>query len=73
MISTIRSLQGCLSCQLLQDHEDVTRFVILEVWQGIEVHKAAAQNIPKAQLEQTMTLLAELPSGSYYNALKAPV
>ena len=46
VIHMIASSAGCLSCQLLQSHENPTRFVILEAWDSIESHQAAVRDIP---------------------------
>jgi quinol monooxygenase YgiN len=46
VIPMIASSTGCVSCHLLQSHENPTRFVVLEVWNSIESHQAAVRNIP---------------------------
>lgn len=69
IVPVIQALEACVSCQLLQDHQDGARFVVLEVWKSIEAHHAAAANIPKERVLQMMALLAEPPSGLYYEAV----
>jgi quinol monooxygenase YgiN len=32
IVPTIASSTGCLSCQLLQSHENPRRLVVIEVW-----------------------------------------
>ncbi len=64
----IESSDGCRSCQLLQGEEDPTRVVVIEVWDSIEVHKAALKRIPPGAVEKTMQLLVEPPQGAYYHS-----
>ena len=35
ILPIIRSSQGCVSCQLLQDQEDAAKFVMIEVWDSV--------------------------------------
>ena len=62
----IEASDGCQSCQLLQDLEDPTRIVVIEVWESTEAHRASVKNIPPDALQQAMTLLAGPPKGGYY-------
>jgi quinol monooxygenase YgiN len=68
VVPTIESSAGCRSCQLLQSHDDPTRFVVIEVWESIEAHQASVKNIAPGALENAMKLLAGPPSGEYYHA-----
>jgi heme oxygenase (mycobilin-producing) len=68
VVPTIESSLGCRSCQLLQSHDDPTRFVVVEVWDSIEAHQASVRNIPPGAFENVMKLLAGAPSGEYYHA-----
>jgi quinol monooxygenase YgiN len=69
VIGRILGAPGCLSCQLLRHHDDETRFAIIEVWDNIESHQAAASRIPPELLAQARTLLAEPARGAYYDAI----
>jgi len=66
VIPMIASSTGCLSCQLLQSHENPTRFVVLEVWDSIDSHQAAVRNIPAEAFAEVMELLDGTPVGEYY-------
>ncbi len=66
IVPTIEASEGCLSCRLLQDQDDERRFVVIELWDSIEAHKASVKEIPPEQLEQIMQLLASPPQGRYY-------
>jgi quinol monooxygenase YgiN len=68
LVPAILSSDGCRSCQLLQGHDDVTRFVMIEVWDSIEAHQASVKNIPAEAFQGVMKLLAGAPSGEYYHA-----
>ncbi|MFQ5568531.1 MAG: putative quinol monooxygenase [Rhodothermales bacterium] len=67
-VSLIESSDGCQSCTVLQHQDDPTRIVVVEVWDSVEAHQAAAKNIPPRALEEAMTLLAGPPQGAYYHA-----
>ena len=43
VIPSIASLKGCLSCKLLQSQDTPSRFVVLEVWDSVDSHKAAGE------------------------------
>jgi quinol monooxygenase YgiN len=66
VIATIRGSPGCRSVQLLHSIEHSERFAILEVWDSIEAHQAAARVIPPEQLQQVMPLLAIPATGAYF-------
>jgi len=73
IVPGIESAAGCRACQLLQSHDDPTRFVVIEVWDSIEAHQASVKNIPAEAFENVMRLLAGAPSGEYYHAPSANV
>ena len=66
-IPSIASSRGCVSCKLLQSQDNPARFVVLEVWDSIESHKAAVKNIPPDAFATVMDLLDGRPSGEYFN------
>jgi quinol monooxygenase YgiN len=66
IVLTIASSSGCLSCQLLQSHENPTRFIVIEVWDSIESHEASMRDIPPEEFAEVMTLLNGTPVGEYY-------
>jgi len=66
-IPTIASSCGCLSCKLLQSQDRPARFVVLEVWESIESHKAAVKDIPPEMFMTVMELLEGRPSGEYFH------
>ena len=67
IVPTIASSTGCLSCQLLQGHENPTRLVVIEVWDNIESHQASMRDIPPEEFAEVMTLLNGTPVGEYYH------
>jgi quinol monooxygenase YgiN len=66
ILPIIRSSQGCVSCQLLQDQEDAAKFVMTEVWDSVEAHQASTKNIPQELLVKIRPLLASAPQGKYW-------
>jgi quinol monooxygenase YgiN len=62
----IQSSQGCESVQLYQSQDDPTKFMMIEVWDRVESHRASVKNIPSDLLAQIQPLLASSPSGSYF-------
>jgi heme-degrading monooxygenase HmoA len=70
VIGRILDAPGCQSCQLLRHHDDGTRFAIIEVWDSVESHQAAASRIPPELLVQARTLFAEPARGAYYDVVR---
>ena len=66
----IRSSRGCEAVTLYQSYDDPTRFIIMEIWEGIESHQASVKNIPPEKLAEIRPLLASAPSGSYYEVIR---
>jgi quinol monooxygenase YgiN len=69
MVSVIEASEGCRSCRLLQGQDDERRFVVIELWDSAEAHKASVKDIPPEQLEQVIQLLAGPPQGRYFAEL----
>lgn len=63
----IESSDGCRSCQMLQSTQDPHRLVVIEVWDSVEAHQAAAAAIPPDAMDAAMKLLATPPQGDYYS------
>ena len=67
IIPSIASSKGCLSCKLLQSQDSLSRFVVLEVWDSVESHKAAVNDIPPEMFMTVMELVDGRPSGEYFH------
>ncbi|MBP0597170.1 antibiotic biosynthesis monooxygenase [Herbaspirillum sp. LeCh32-8] len=67
ILPDIRASAGCLSCELLQDHADPTRIVIVEIWESIEAHRASLAQVSPESIRQAKQFLAATPSGGYYS------
>ena len=63
----IESLEGCLSCQLLQSEKTPEHVVIIEVWDSVEAHLVALLDAPAGDMEETLKLLEYPPTGDYFN------
>jgi quinol monooxygenase YgiN len=70
VIDVIQTSPGCQGCQLLVQHDDPTRLVIVETWDSVAAHQAAATRIPPEKLAEVRPLLAEPPSGRYHDQLR---
>jgi quinol monooxygenase YgiN len=66
----VKSSKGCESVQLYQNQEDPSKFMMIEVWDSVESHQASVKNIPPEKLSEIRPLLAESPSGNYYNLIQ---
>ena len=71
VIARILDAPGCRSCQLLRHHDDQARFAIIEVWDSLELHQAAASRIPPELFAQAMTLFAEPARGASYDDMRS--
>lgn len=66
VVAQIRNVNGCVSCSLLKGAENDAHLAVIEEWESIDHHQAAANVIPKEQIEKAMTYFAKPPSGIYY-------
>ena len=69
VIELIAGAPGCRGVELLGQHDDTGRLAIIETWDSVEAHQAAAARIPPALMQQAMTLFASAPAGAYYDSL----
>jgi quinol monooxygenase YgiN len=67
VLSLIRGADGCRSVELFVGYDDAAHLAIIEVWDSVEAHKAAASRVPPAKLAEVLPLLAEPPKGRYYH------
>ncbi|MFJ3044868.1 putative quinol monooxygenase [Herbaspirillum chlorophenolicum] len=67
ILPAVRASAGCQSCELLQDHGDPRRIVIVEVWDSVEAHKESLRHVPPESIRQAKEFLAEPPTGAYYS------
>jgi quinol monooxygenase YgiN len=67
VIDLIQEAADCRSVELLVGHDDHSRLAIVEVWESVDAHQAAAGRISPAKLAEVQPLLAEPPKGRYYD------
>ena len=67
IVPAVQSSPGIQSCHLLQNQDEPTRFIFIEVWDSIEAHQASAKNIDPNQIDRVMKLLADTPRGEYFS------
>lgn len=68
VVTRVSNAEGCIRCRLLQGAENPAQLAVIEEWQSIAHHKAAASIIPKEQIERAMVLFAKPPYGIYYTS-----
>lgn len=66
VISIIEDCPGCISCKLLRGIENPASLAIIEEWESVEAHRAAASAIPPAKMAEAVALFARPPVGVYY-------
>jgi quinol monooxygenase YgiN len=71
VIALILGAPGCHSCELLRQHDDPTRFAIIEVWDSVDAHQASVSLIPPALLQQAQTLFAGPARGAYFDPVSS--
>lgn len=69
VIDGIAGAPGCRSVELLIERDHAERLAILETWDSIEDHQAAAKRIPPEMMQKATALFASPPSGAYYDSL----
>jgi len=65
-LPAIRSAVGCEGCRLLQGEDDPDRVVVIEEWESVPAHRAAAEGIPQDALAKAKALLEAPPRGGYF-------
>ena len=68
VIDLIIGAAGCRFVELLVSRDDPARLAIVEVWDSVEAHKAAASRIPADLMKKAMTLFASPLAGTYYDS-----
>ncbi|WP_413581279.1 putative quinol monooxygenase [Bdellovibrio sp. HCB288] len=63
----IRKCPGNLSAELVQSQENTSEFLVIERWTTKEAHQNSAKEIPAEQLQKVSGLLADKPTGTYFN------
>lgn len=66
MVPTILASDGCLSCRLLRGRDDDAHVVVVEEWESADHHTASLKNIPPEVMQKAMPLLAEPPTGTFF-------
>jgi len=68
VIALIIGAPGCRSVELLVGHDDAARLAIIESWDNVEAHRAAASRIPPHLMQKAQGLFASPPVGAYYES-----
>ena len=70
VIALIEGAHGCEAVELLVAQEDPSQLVVLETWESVAAHKAAAARVPPEKIAEVMPLLGGPIKGRYYDATK---
>lgn len=65
--SVIKADPHCQDCQMLRNHDDPTKMVVIEIWDSVAAHQASTQKIPVHLFEKAMRLVVQRPTGGYYH------
>ena len=68
VIEAIIGAAGCRSVELLVGRDSPSRLAIVETWESVDAHKAAAARIPPEMMQKAMALFASPPLGTYYES-----
>ncbi len=74
IVPRIVASKGCRSCEVLQNIDDPTRFLLINTWDDAETHHemvedlTSMKNVPSGFMEKAFELLAEPPKGAYYRS-----
>jgi len=72
VVTDVRAAPGCRSCELYEAVDDPEQFAVVEVWDTVEAHRAAAKALaPPARVEEAMRLLATPAVGTYFRRVGA--
>lgn len=66
ILLVMRAAVGCASVQVFQGSAEPERVVIIEEWLDEAARQAAMEAVSSSQLHRVMALLAELPTGGYF-------
>jgi len=65
-LPSIRAAAGNQGCRLLQGEDDPDRVVVIEEWDSVPDHRAAAEGIPADALAKAKELMDGPPKGGYF-------
>jgi quinol monooxygenase YgiN len=65
--SYIVSSAGCESCEVLQNSDDESLFVVVEKWDAKNSHTASLEKYPKEKMATAMPLIGGPPKGGFYH------
>lgn len=66
ILEIVRQADGCSAVDVFQSATEPERIVVIERWTDRDAHQRAMASVPSSALRRVMTLLSEVPGGSYY-------
>lgn len=71
ILDIVREADGCSAVDVFQSATEPERIVVVERWTDRAAHQRAMASVPSSALHHVMTLLSEIPGGSYYADVSA--
>lgn len=69
LAEAVRVLPGSEGVELLRDCGNARRFLFIERWESIEVHKSSGKLLPKELMAPVIEALDGPPDGGYFDYL----
>jgi len=66
LVPYISGSSGCMMCEVLCQHDNNEKFVVIEKWDNVESHQQSLANFPVDEMEAAMALFGQPPSGAAY-------
>lgn len=66
LVPYISGSLGCIACEVLRQHDNNDKFVVIEKWQDVESHQQSLANFPADDMQAAMVLFGQPPSGAAY-------
>jgi len=66
LVPYISGSSGCIMCEVLCQHDNDEKFVVIEKWENVESHQQSLANFPTDDMQAAMALFGQPPSGAAY-------
>lgn len=70
LVPYITSCSGNIMCEVLRQHDNEDKFVVIEKWQDVESHQQSLASFPAEDMQAAMALFGQPPSGAGYISVK---
>lgn len=66
LVPYISGSMGCIVCEVLRQHDNDEKFVVIEKWQDVKSHQQSLANFPADDMQAAMALFGQPPSSAAY-------